>query len=380
MDGLAAADRDRRRVTAGRGGDRSAGRFQGCPGDIVMADPVLILIHGIGDHPPGWSEAAIAKLDEKAADYETMDGATIADLFTVVEIAYDEIFTDVATRWAEEVQTLKSTALYGHVEPALDWLDGSARGDFVWTHMADVVLYMSSAVRNAVASEVAALIGETIAELGTTNLSYNILAHSMGSSVAAEAVTALGSTDPNPEGWQGLPEGFRFDNVFMLANTSRLLQRESIKAYTTSRLLPVNLKPDGLCVNYWNISHQYDPVPAPRRFELTSTPTESYIDVKLEHFYDTNVHALTHYLEHPLVHGAIFRLAGAGKVRRDTWRNAIQRYEDKAAAKFGGQFTKFTEVRSYLDRLESHEPPNLVTAVDFLDQIVWITRRLREML
>ena len=344
-----------------------------------MSVPVLIFIHGIGEHPPGWSGDAIGRLNERAADYSSMEGNGIVNLFHVVEISYDAILLGLVKRWAEEVQGLKTNALYSHVEPALDWLDGSAHGDFVWTHIADVILYMSSAIRNAVASAVAAVLGETIVEMGTANRSYNILAHSMGTSVAAEAVTALATPQPDPEGWPGLPSGFRFDNVFMLANTSRLLQRDSIKAYTSSRLLPASVQSSGLCVNYWNFAHRFDPIPAPRRFELTGPPVQGYMNFMLDHYYDTNLHALTHYLEHPLVHGAVFRAASRSHLPVGTWRAAIRRYQDKADKMIGGRFDRFTQVQNYLDRLEQHPAPNLLTAINFAEQIGWIVRRMREM-
>lgn len=344
-----------------------------------MPKPVIFFIHGIGEHGPNWADDAIAKLDECAKRYPSMPNKKMSQLFDLVPITYDSIITGVIDRWAVEVQALKTNALDEPVKDAVDWLDGSARGDFIWTHIADVILYMSSAVRNAVVAHVAAELAHNIKDRGLANVSYNIVAHSMGTSVAAEAVTALATPSSHPDGWQGMPSGFRFANAFMVANTSRLLQRKSVKAYTTSRLLPVKAQRGGLCTNYWNINHRYDPVPAPRSFDLQGPRIDGYLNYSLEHFYKPNVHSLVHYLEHPLLHGAIFRIAADQNLPRPSWQKVVTAYFDKSEKKFGGDFTNYDAVLNYLNRLDAFGPPNLERADAFLAQIQWIVRRLREM-
>ncbi|MDH3522773.1 MAG: hypothetical protein OES32_04240 [Acidobacteriota bacterium] len=343
-----------------------------------MAKPVLFLLHGMGKHPAGWSGEVERKLTEIGRRYPSVEG-DLARQFDLQEIAYDDVFESQLERLEEDVATLKASSLFPAVEDAVDWLDGATQGGFLWTHAADVVFYLSRHVRNAVVSKVAAAMARTIAEKNDGTTKFHILAHSLGTSVATEAVAAL--ADPIPAvGWAGLPSGFRFGEVLMIANVSRLLQRAEAKAYG-SRLLP-QVSPGGrLATNYWNFAHRFDPIPRLRQFDFQTVSVSGYRSLtKLEHFYERNIHSLLHYLEHPLVHGPVVRIPRLGNLHHLLWKQAADEYFDDAAKRFGGEFSTVAEVVALRDEIESRQPghpedkdlliPNLEKVLDTLKEVL----------
>lgn len=343
-----------------------------------MPNPVLFLIHGIGQHPASWSAEVSAKLTEVGGRYPTVEG-DLVDQIDLVEIAYDAIFEGQLRRLQEDLDLLKASALFPEVEGALGWIDGATQGTFLWTHVADVVLYLSRHVRNAVVASVAASMAQNIAARNDGTTKFHILAHSQGTSVGLEAAAAL--ADPIPSvGWAGLPPGFRFGDVFMVANVSRLLQRQEAQAYKT-RLLPTPAPGPRLATTYWNFAHRIDPIPAVRRFDFQTPAASGYLSfTNLNHFYERNVHSLLHYLEHPLVHGPIVRLPRTANLHHTAWKAASDEYFDDARKRFGGEFATLGAVLQHQAAIEARKPqnpedeslliPNLKLVLKTLDEVL----------
>jgi hypothetical protein len=340
-----------------------------------MSRQVVFLIHGVGVHPPGWSKPIVALLDEIGARYPTVDGK-ISTQIDFVEICYGDVFDAQLARWDQDLATLKTNALYPHVEDALDWLDGASKGGFAWTHVGDVVLFLSRITRMAAVAKVTGALADGIAKNNDGDTEFSILAHSLGTAMAMEAVNALATPAP-ALGWAGLLPKFLFREVLMVANTSRLLQRKDLQAYTQSPLLPKKYAPHGRCVTYRNIFHRLDPIAWARRFDLQALEGQGYWPFAVDHYYGRNIHALDHYLEHPALHGPLLRLPGANNLPAKDLRTALDAYHK--AKRFGGEFAKLAEVDQFVDDVASVTKPNPEKETDLLGHLRFIVDVLKKM-
>jgi hypothetical protein len=343
-----------------------------------MSRQVVFLVHGIGDHKIGWSKSAVQSLDALGQRYSTV-GAPISEQVVFAEVAYGEVFDKQLARWDTDVDAFAANGVVPQAKDAVAWLDGVTEGGFVWTHLGDVVLFLSRFTRAAAVAEVVAQMAKVIADDPDPETEFSIIAHSMGTAVTMEAVNAL--VTPIPKiGWTGLPPDFRFREVMMLANTSRFFQRPELHAYTESRLLPKKYKTTGLCSTYRNVYHRRDPVALFRRFAPNASDDMGYVAVPVEHYHARNIHGLTHYFEHPAVHGAVLRLPKAGNLPLAAWNKAREQYSDSGARRFGGEFAKLAEVDAFVEDLDQAVKPDPESEVDLVGQLKYVADLLRKML
>jgi hypothetical protein len=341
-----------------------------------MSKHIVFLIHGVGHHPKGWSDAVIDQIDELAAQYNSMDGA-LSDQLSFVEIAYGDIFDDQLDRWTEDFQALKDSALNPQVVDALSWLDGANNGSFVWDSVGDVLLFLSRTTRMTAVTSVMKQMAKTLSKEIGGDTQFSIVAHSLGTAVAMEAVSGLATPAPDI-GWPGLPPKFLFTEVFMIANTSRLLQRQDLQAYTTSALLPKKYRPTGRCATYRNYYHRLDPIPWVRRFDLQTPDVNGYRVFALDHYYHPDLHGIDHYLIHPAVHGPLMRLADVANLSLKDLSAAVDEFH--AAKRFGGDFEKVAEVEQFISDVASVTKPHPESEQDLVGQMKYIRDVLKEML
>jgi len=340
-----------------------------------MARQIVFLVHGIGEQKPKWSTEAVEYLDKLGARYPSVK-EPISKQIEFVEVGYGDVFDKQLARWDEDVDSFKENGVVPQAKDAVAWLDGVTEGGFVWTHIGDVVLFLSRVTRAAAVSEVVAQMAATISAENDAQTQFSIVAHSMGTAVTMEAVNALCTAIPDV-GWPGMPDGFMFREIIMLSNTSRLLQRPELTADGGSRMLPVGFRPDGLCGVYRNVFHQRDPVSWARRFKLAGASEDDYVDVPLDHYYARNLHDMTHYLEHPAVHGALLRLPGASNLPLAAWRKARDEYE--ADKRFGGAFSSLLEVKTFANDLAATAKPNPESPTQLVNHLKYMVDVLRKM-
>jgi hypothetical protein len=184
---------------------------------------------------------------------------------------------------------------------------------------------------------------------------WGVVAHSLGTAVAHDALHALWTTDFGG-GMRLDPSDVKADFVMMVANVSRVLETDvdvlqSLvqpgKASTTTRG----------CLNYVTARHALDPFTIPRMFDPRDWPDAEtvaqgrYQPIRVSHFRDKNIHGFEHYLMHPAVHIPLLRLAADQKT-------VVSQAEEKAALK---AFTDFGDVDpavavKELQRLELNQP------------------------
>jgi len=301
-----------------------------------MPKHILFIIHGMGVHESGWEKEVTKTLSESAGRFEAFKQIPLENRIDFVPISYDDIITDVLERWKSDAGGILSFANSNQFElgeggqEALEWLaKADTEKNFFWSHVSDVLIYrLSSHYRELIRSKVIKTMAERI-DRGLSqygNAFASVLAHSLGTAVMHDSIHFMGTRR-----WGGAtnlfgPTHWRFQSIFMIANTARVLQ-SNINVYDESIVKPgPNLDPASYCVNYLNFRHEFDPIPFPRMFKPTEWDESSYRDLsQLNHFRDWNIHGFEHYLLNPHVHIPILRMiAGRRTISRDEEKEAIE--------------------------------------------------------
>lgn len=273
---------------------------------------LVILVHGMGVHPSGWSSAVQRKLDEVAAQFSFFSAASLSRQVTFAEVDYDDVFV---SQVADFGMSAKGLADFGKskkvdISGTVAWLKGASDTEqkFFWSHCDDVLLYrFFRSIRKAVQARVRDQIGTAITNARAEGpTSVTVVAHSLGTSVTHDALATLGA-----QPWNGsqafLAGSFQIETLFMIANVSRCLETDNPAG--SSCVFPGTLAKGGYAEAYFNVRHTLDPIPAIRAF----TPGKAWNSKKyfaiesLDHILNVNVHDLGHYLDHPLVHIPLLR-------------------------------------------------------------------------
>lgn len=307
-----------------------------------MADKnLLFFIHGIGQQRDGWVDAddgPVMALEKAMRLYECFPaGTTLRDVVDVVEVRYDDIFDEQIQRWTDQVKGLPVGG------PGTDWV---AKLQEFWTRAnadkktftdfgGDVILYrgfdlLARSVRLRVNKILLAEIYKRhLDSLGSGKRApeITVVAHSMGTAVTYDSLFSLFSGSWFAQGDEVLaqakmtdeqkamfaqalkdiesPAGtsvpVRLNALFMIANTSRLLSR-----WDAAQVNAI-LKPGAATRSFYNVNHALDPVGRVQPFQIPSHWNKSRArNITVTHLHQENIHALSHYLANPAVHGRLF--------------------------------------------------------------------------
>jgi hypothetical protein len=192
-----------------------------------MSKHQIFLVHGMGNFEAGWSEVVRKRLLDALAEYPTLHDAGFADGLEFKEILYNDSFEAWRTQWREDANAATNAlTAVGASSEAVKGLVAAAGapggGGFIATHVLDVVAFrflmpIAQTVCRAVQTQI---LGHLKAFPANDIPRYSIIAHSLGTSVIYETYQQMltqvidGSL---------LTPAFRPDNVFMVANTGKLL-------------------------------------------------------------------------------------------------------------------------------------------------------------
>ena len=352
-----------------------------------MAKNVLFLIHGVGRQGDDWADlpdGPIATLETAAQGYAFFQGRKLRDLVDIVPIRYDDLFDRILGQWQQMAASLKTlpVAAPEALEVALDLLAKASddKNTFV-AYGADVPLYrafrlFAQRVQLRVIQRIAETMAERNASMDGTAARFVVVAHSLGTTVAHDSLKLLGSTDwlsaeieagpadaateakayrtahkkllkartiPNPFA----PGYASFKSVYMVSNTSPLLQTTCAPESSIVCPIPVGGSPAAYCQSFYNVDHSFDPISKVRPFAMPTTwAATGGKGIGVDHFHDANVHAFSHYLLHPQVHVNIlmdlvdgFELTD-GEAER---ASAFPRFGGKVAAATAGARTILEE-------------------------------------
>lgn len=320
-----------------------------------MSKHVLFLVHGMGVHKKGnWADSVIEKLKESSKKYSYFNKYKLEDEVEFLQISYDNIISsDVLNKWKEGATAISDFAKENGLEDndALNWLKNAEKKEkkFLWSHVADVIIYRffriyRVRIQMSVIKQIADEIDRKIRESGEARCS--VLAHSLGTAVVHDSLHYLGT-----QKWGGTtnvfdPTHWRFQSIFMIANTSRLLQTEP-KAYNSIVKPGPNLDSGSYFYKYFNFRHELDPVPFPRMFDPVGWGS-AYQSFVVRHFWNWDIHGFEHYLDNPRVHIPILRaLVTPWAVSEQEEVAAVENY-----SQFGGKLKVVQKAKSFITELE----------------------------
>jgi hypothetical protein len=295
---------------------------------------LLFWVHGMGHHPTGWEIDPLNTLREAAEQYGLRD--RLEAEVTMHALSYDSVFRARLAGWDESVSALREgmdrDAGGGFSIPA--WLQGvsEAEENFFWSHVVDVVLYrffpqVATEVRTRVLRDFVAAVNAANAA-GPPRPRVAIIAHSLGTSVAHDALAYLTTHPIDGSGAYLSETGWRLDHLFMLANVSRVLSRLTTPFYRSS-VRCEGAPGDGLPAlrEYLSFAHSLDPIPMVRAFRPAGWGSR-FSGAAVDQLLDWNVHGYGHYLRHPDVHVPILNRLLDFPITDDQHRAAVDGLEE----------------------------------------------------
>lgn len=321
-----------------------------------MVKDVVFVLHGIGQYQDDWlanKMGPVPALKEAAKQYPFFQTSSLDSYVEFVPILYDDIFVRIMKNWADQADALKASipVMPGFADKILTFLQDLDEDDWEKTFAADVILYWGFRLfQQRVSLRVIAQIVNKVTQTATAGNEvpdYHILAHSLGTAVAQDALHHLGT-----ESWlEGLaartevetdaevkleqtalletiqelrdnfgtsnpfdPSLFSFESITMISNVSGLIYSNDGPA--TSIVRPGTASEHGAYTKrYINVNHVADPVSiatnfkAPGDWSLTGGLTDLSFthllqDDNIQNVKDvaTLIHSAAHYMAHPNLH------------------------------------------------------------------------------
>ncbi|MDB4222943.1 hypothetical protein N9850_04160 [Granulosicoccus sp.] len=275
-----------------------------------MTKHTLFLLHGMGDHQSKqWSEDVWNKLVECSNRYKHFETTKALDAYAEpFPIEYDTYIRNALSRWDAQATSFGEFVESNNVGTAdsLDWLSGVGADDvdFKISHIADVIVCRYFPLEyGQIRANVQLEIFKEIREKRNRNSSakFSVMAHSLGTSVAHDALATLGSATKIGDDVNTFStENFRFHSIHMLANVSRLLE-QTPKAYESVVRPGASSTRNRYCNRMYCHDHELDPFTKPKPFDPV-TWGSGFRMSKLNHYRGWNIHGWLHYLDNPRVH------------------------------------------------------------------------------
>ena len=321
-----------------------------------MVKHTLFLVHGMGRHEgTQWSDEVWKKLVECSKRYRHFESKNLEDYAEPFPVGYDEFVRTALGRWEAEGTAFGEFARGNELRQAgsLDWLMGIAGDDagFLLSHVADVIVYrlfrheagrIQDVVKLAIFEEIARKQSQD------ANAKFSVMAHSLGTSVAHDALAELGTAERIGDHVNTFgTANFRFHSIHMVANVSRLLQT-SPKVYASVVRPGSRTTRKRYCSRMYSHRHELDVFTKPKPFEPV-TWGRSFRLTNLRHYRGWNVHGWLHYLDHPRVHVPLLKsITKSSAITPHQEREAVNVY-----ARFGGDLENLAAAKAKLSELHA---------------------------
>jgi hypothetical protein len=289
-----------------------------------MAKFTLFLVHGIGIHrDASWADETTQMLSKAwQRDIEiNSQSADMEDHIEVVPISYDSVFEDYLDDFADLGKAVFDDAI-DLTKQEREQLSATIKAHkindrhFIWSYIVDVILYKMAIVREQVNVVVARQLYERISS-GSTNQSYGIIAHSLGTRVINDTLQRLRTEQVDQSNFY--KQGYRLKFLMQISDVTDLFGLP----FGKDRIPPNKVYPQDTYDYFRTVTNRFDPIariiptcidhwPQGRSAEQYMG-RDIYRDILLDHVHEHNVHGLTHYMLHPQVTDEIFELCGYGR-------------------------------------------------------------------
>lgn len=314
-------------------------------GESVVTKNIVFVLHGIGQYTDGWIDmesCAVPALKKAAKSYSFFENRSLDSFVEFVPILYDDVFERIMQHWADLGEGLSSSVplMPKFAKKVVDLMKQA--GDDKWTLKtgADVALYwgfrlFQQRVVLRVLAQISTRVADTIGA-GPVMPEYHVLAHSMGTAVAHDALHHLGTeswlaqlkkaefSDADADAAKAdraeyldghgrfaqlrdnpfNPRTFKFSSITMLSNVSGLIH-PSASPYESIVRPGSATDHNAYATNYFNVNHKFDPISLIGNFEMPAGwEFANGFDLELDHLVGNveQIHDAAHYISHPNVH------------------------------------------------------------------------------
>lgn len=350
-----------------------------------MARPIVVLVHGMGNHTPpkpstheqgSFGKECIDSFNTALQMYPSLQSTRIEESVNFVEIHYNHLFDTFRREMAENGQKFEHLlkgagaatplgSIPGLVQAVIGFEASLDSDDMIYTHWLDVILYklyFGEVVRIHVAKK----LGDIIAKNSSSDI--HILSHSLGTAVTHDTLSKIYNNEyaDDDEIADLSPVTHKLASVWQIANVSRLAN--SVLEISDPYRSLVKPGAQGVTSTMMNIHHRLDPFTLLKKFARADNGKwipkniyrSSYLDIETRDITQTNTHSITQYLHDPAVHLHMFNRLGVAIPAKNQRDDAARAYREIL---LGDARTKIeTELKKRLAKVET---TNAATFKDF---------------
>jgi hypothetical protein len=179
-----------------------------------MSKHVIFIVHGMGRYgriddsgkykpdQDGWfteAEATLEGIHDKFIKDTLGDGVAFKDRFKVIRIEYDSLLEEFRHDWELQAKEWSKLGLTDLADDLRQFFRGNSDEAFLWTHVADVALYVAPTARAHVQTRFATLVFEGLRQAAQDVqqqggvLRWRVIAHSLGTAVTHDTLAKLQS-------------------------------------------------------------------------------------------------------------------------------------------------------------------------------------------
>ena len=276
---------------------------------------VLILLHGMGVHTSeSFKKEVVDGANNALKRYASYKDINFNDKVHIRSISYDHLFENMRKEMKESgsgiqefiKNKLGGVNLPGYFDELLNIEASLGDDEFIYTHVLDVIFYISL-LSESVRLYVCKKILEVMSDYQETT-SFNILAHSLGTAVAHDALDKLFTTGPSTNIELNVDE-HKLRSIWLIANVSNIITHFSGLTGPYESLV----KPGegGCTVKLYNGFNRFDPFTLKvfKRFDPDNSNNWledaafkfRYKRLKTEKVSRANTHDIMGYLEDPVI-------------------------------------------------------------------------------
>lgn len=220
--------------------------------------PVILLIHGMGTHTDVSIKDEFKVGLEKCMEFFGQDNFDVNDSFTLKTFNYSEYWDTKRTAFAQHLNGDIKASLSltpNLIQKILNVTAEFDGDDFLYTHVLDVLFYLTDTLRGHQLSKLHKAIGDEI-EANVDDLNGTpliVVAHSLGTAFIHDCLTQLYTSRLDPL-------VFGLDQLWSIATVSRLTQMITDMADPMNSIVTDHSATKaGVCKTFYPVFNEFDP-------------------------------------------------------------------------------------------------------------------------
>ncbi|MCG7928977.1 MAG: hypothetical protein N0E44_02880 [Candidatus Thiodiazotropha lotti] len=339
-----------------------------------MSKKLVILVHGMGNHPKG---SMIKEFKKALSDRAKAFGIIEQSYFSKAdhkEFNYSEYFDLLRKQFADNAEARKKGFKYltgkGFEEKLLLQLTNFesklSKDEFFYTHWLDVVLYSTMYFGEKIRLDFIDFFDKQRKKYGHSNI--HLISHSLGTAVAHDSLAKYYRTESDP--FDNIPDlktgDFNIASIWTFANVTRMVNR--LNNLTDPIQSTVVTGTDGCSSNFANIRHKYDPF---TWFLTYNRRMSNYYSVVPTLIRNVNTHDFYEYITEPRVARAMLNLIYEQSITDTQFEKGVSEHKEG---------TLKEEAKELRDLLKSiWEKPSLDSVKDVVKQFKTIQKKIDEL-